>query len=268
MLISRLTALCLLCLTPLSAGAQNLPAPLRAEILPGWQQPDGSRIAGLKLSLAPGWKTYWRAPGDAGIPPRFDWSGSVNLQGIEVSYPTPIVFRQSGMRSIGYQDQVILPLTIRPRDADAPVILQADIELGVCLDICMPETLSLSARLDDPGAAPTPAIAAALAQRPYSAAEANVQAARCAINPGKDGLEIEARLVLPSTGREEVVVIEPGRPDLWMSETDVTRQGEQLTARGDLIARGGGALALDRSAIRITVLGSQRSVEIIGCAPA
>ncbi|MCX8508161.1 MAG: protein-disulfide reductase DsbD family protein, partial [Rhodobacteraceae bacterium] len=63
--------------------AQAQPVPdnlLKAEILPGWRTESGSQMAALRLTMAPGWKTYWRAPGDAGIPPRFDWTGSANLK--------------------------------------------------------------------------------------------------------------------------------------------------------------------------------------------
>ncbi|MFX4601211.1 protein-disulfide reductase DsbD domain-containing protein, partial [Acinetobacter baumannii] len=44
---------------------------------------------GLELRLEPGWKTYWRSPGDAGFAPRLDWSGSGNLAGATLSYPAP-----------------------------------------------------------------------------------------------------------------------------------------------------------------------------------
>ena len=61
---------------PLALAAEGYENPVAARILPGWERPDGTRIIGVELTLAPGWKTYWRAPGDSGIPPRFDWSGS------------------------------------------------------------------------------------------------------------------------------------------------------------------------------------------------
>jgi ribosomal protein S11 len=68
-------------------------------------------------------------------------------------------------------------------------------------------------------------------------------------------------------GGGEVVVIEPGQPNIWMSETDVSRNGAQLTATGDLIANAGGAIAIDRSRVKITVISDSTAVEINGCAP-
>jgi DsbC/DsbD-like thiol-disulfide interchange protein len=266
--LSRLSALLLGCAAALPALATDLQtAPLHAEILPGWQQADGTRIAGLKLTLAPGWKTYWRAPGDAGIPPQFNWSGSDNLRDVEVTFPTPGVFLQGGMRSIGYKHEVVFPLRIAPQSAQAPVTLRAHVELGVCSDICVPQTVSLEATLASDSRQPTPAIAAALAQRPLSAAEAGVRRAACDLRPAANGLEIETHVDFPALARDEVVVIEPGHPDIWMSETISVRNGSTLVSRGTMEALSGSAFALDRSAVRITILGNGQAVEIEGCAP-
>ncbi|MEM6304629.1 MAG: protein-disulfide reductase DsbD domain-containing protein [Pseudomonadota bacterium] len=262
------SALCLTALSALPLAAQSgHTQPAVAQVMPGWVQPNGNRVVGLHIKLAPGWKTYWRAPGDAGIPPRFDWSRSRNLRGVAISWPTPGVYPQNGMRTIGYKDEVVIPVTIAPRNPGKPVRLRVGLDIGVCEDICVPYQMEVSAVLDSTDTKPTPAIAAALADRPYSGAEAGVRAAVCKLSPKGDGMEIEARLSMPSTGGREVVVIEPGQPGLWMSETDVARSGGTLTATGDLVPTSGSAVAIDRSAITITVLGAQRAVEIKGCAP-
>lgn len=248
--------------------AQGVPEnAVEAAIVPGWVRADGTRVAALQLTLAPGWKTYWRAPGDTGIPPQFSWSGSRNLAGVGISWPAPQVYREGGVRTIGYKDTLVLPLTLAARQSDKPIELSLDLDLGVCRDICIPAQLSISATLDDSNTSPTPAIAAALAARPYSAKEAGVRQANCALRPSAMGMEIEATLTLPHAGGREVVVIEPGPANLWMSETDTTRQGNQLVATGDVAAYEGGGIVLDRSEIKITVLGKNHAVEIIGCAP-
>lgn len=239
---------------------------VRAEIIPGWLRADGTRVAALQLTLAPGWKTYWRAPGDTGIPPQFDWAGSRNLAEVGLTWPSPSVYREGGVRTIGYKDTLVLPLTLAAQRSGQPIELNVDLDIGVCRDICIPAQLSVSATLSDRNTTPTPAIAAALASRPYTAKEAGVRQANCTLRPNAMGMEIEARLSLPHAGGREVVVIEPGQPNLWMSETDTKRQGKQLIATGDLAAYEGGAIALDRSEITITVLGKNHAVEIIGCA--
>jgi DsbC/DsbD-like thiol-disulfide interchange protein len=235
------------------------------EILTGWQREDGTRIAALRLTLAPGWKTYWRAPGDAGIPPEFDWSGSDNLRGVGITWPTPEVFLTAGMQTIGYSGDLVLPLALAPRAAGAPITLAVDLDIGVCSDICVPHTMTLNAVLDGSNTAPTPAIAAALAAQPYSAKEAGVSSAICTLTPTSDGLQIDLAIEMPSAGGHEVVVIEPGQPGLWMGETQTVRQGGRLAATGTLMSNGGAPIALERSAIRITVLGKTHAVDIKGC---
>ncbi|WP_299969821.1 protein-disulfide reductase DsbD domain-containing protein [uncultured Roseobacter sp.] len=259
-------ALALAGLTALPATAQDsFELPVSAQVLPGWTQADGTRVAALHLSLDPGWKTYWRAPGDAGIPPSFDWKGSRNVETVAVSWPTPIVFRENGMRSIGYAGELVIPLHMRTRDADAPVHVQLTMDLGICSDICIPHRLTFDETLAPPDTRPTPAIAAALAQSPFSAREAGVTAATCRVQPTQDGLQIEARVTVPPAGGEEVMVIEPGLPDIWVSEPDTRRSGGELIAVSEMIHVDGGPIALDRSAVRLTVLGSEHAVDIRGC---
>jgi DsbC/DsbD-like thiol-disulfide interchange protein len=241
--------------------------PISARVLEGWVMPDGTRMSALQLTLDPGWKTYWRAPGDAGIPPEFDWRPSLNLQGVTVTWPTPEVFHENGMRSIGYQQEVIIPLAIAPGSGDQPVQLRGEMHIGVCSDVCMPHTLHFDTIIKTAETAPTPAIAAALAQRPYSAGEAGVTAATCRIEPIADGLRIEARIDMPSAGGTEEMVIEPGQMDIWVSEPKTHRSGGTLIATSDLMHVSGGPFALDRSDIRLTVIGSAHAVDILGCSP-
>ncbi len=264
----------LLCATALittvtaARAADPVGSPVTAELIDGWQQADGTRVSAIRLTLAEGWKTYWRAPGDAGIPPNFKWNGSRNLSGVAVSWPAPKVFEQNGMRSVGYSHQVTLPLTIAAKQAGKPIDINLKMEIGVCKDICIPETLSIRGTLDSAATAPVPAIAAALAERPYSAKEAGARGVTCALSPSENGLNITATLTLPTTGGKEHVVIEAGRPDVWVSEATTRRSGNTLTAQAEMIPSGSGTLALDRSAIRFTILGTSHAVDLRGCAPA
>lgn len=261
-----LTALALGLLGAVPAAAQDrFDMPVTGDVLTGWVQSDGKRVAALRLTLAPGWKTYWRAPGDAGIPPQFDWSGSENLSSIAVDWPAPIVFDQNGYRSVGYKDTLIIPLHIESARPEEPVQLNARMDLGICSDICIPHQLEFSANIDSATNTPTPAIAAALAQRPYSADEAGVQSANCRITPTRDGLQIETRVTMPSAGGEEYVIIETGLDEVWVSEAKSSRSGGTVTAVSELVHVSGGVIALDRSDVRITVLGSSHAVDVKGC---
>ncbi len=238
----------------------------RIDLLPGWRTADGSHMAALRVQLGEGWKTYWRAPGDAGLPPEIDWSGSRNLDAISYHWPVPEVFFDNGMRSIGYKHELILPIRITPKQVGAPIRLKARLTLGICRDICMP--LQARVALELPRSdRPDPRIQRALNLRPDTAAEAGVEKVTCQISAARDGLEVTARLTLPRQGAREVVVMETPNPEVWVSEADVVRSGATLTASADLVPPPGSPLVLDRSTLRFTVLSEGRGVDILGCAP-
>jgi len=101
---------------------------------------------GLQFSLAPGWKIYWRTPGEAGIPPALDWSNSQNLASAEMRWPVPHRFTLFGIDTFGYDGEVVLPIQARAERAGEAVHLQAHLNYLICSDICIPHdgTLSLS----------------------------------------------------------------------------------------------------------------------------
>jgi DsbC/DsbD-like thiol-disulfide interchange protein len=96
-------------------------------------------LGGIAFQLEPGWKTYWRTPGDSGVPPRFDFSKSENIEAVTVLWPAPMKFDDgAGGHSLGYQNQVVLPLRIVAKNADKPVTLRVDIHYAVCEKLCIP----------------------------------------------------------------------------------------------------------------------------------
>ncbi|MEL6452232.1 MAG: protein-disulfide reductase DsbD domain-containing protein [Pseudomonadota bacterium] len=238
---------------------------VQAKVLQGWDLPDGRRVAAVQLTLAPGWKTYWRAPGDAGIPPQFDWSRARNLADVEISWPTPSVYEENGMRSIGYSGQVTIPMHITPASQGRAVRMRTTMSLGVCEEVCMPREIKIDTLLDSPDSRPTPAIVAALADAPYAADEAGVNASVCHVRRSKHGMEIEAHVTLPHTGGTEVAVIETGTPGIWISEARTTRRGGTIVAVSEMIHPDGGAFGIDRSDVRITILGGDYAVDVRGC---
>ncbi|MBR1272888.1 MULTISPECIES: protein-disulfide reductase DsbD domain-containing protein [unclassified Bradyrhizobium] len=125
---------------------------VRAEDASPWQRDThsairllaGSRsgavlLGGIAIQLQPGWKTYWRTPGDSGVPPRFDFSKSDNVEAVTVLWPAPMKFDDgAGGVSLGYKQQVVLPLRIVAKNTDKPVTLRADINYAVCDKLCIP----------------------------------------------------------------------------------------------------------------------------------
>src|SRR5580698_833779 len=96
-------------------------------------------LGGIAFQLQPGWKTYWRTPGDSGVPPRFDFSKSENIEAVTVLWPAPMKFDDgAGGHSMGYHNLVVLPLRIVTKNADKPVTLHADISYAVCDKLCIP----------------------------------------------------------------------------------------------------------------------------------
>ena len=246
------------------ASAQNLDEVAQVQVIPGWSTTSGKHIAGLRITLAPGWKTYWRAPGDAGIPPVLNLERSSNIAGVELTWPVPTVFDQGGMRSIGYESGVVVPVTVTPRDAAAPKVLAGELQIGVCEEICIPMIFAFEATLPD-SSQRDPAIIASLLDQPMPAEDAGVTRAVCRMVPSDLGMTLTAELDLPPTGGYEHVVIEAGDPYIWVSEPDTIRQGGTLSATVDLVHTEYDSFAIERANVRITVLGTERAVDVQGC---
>jgi DsbC/DsbD-like thiol-disulfide interchange protein len=237
---------------------------LSATLLSGWQMESGAHMAAVELTLAPGWKTYWRSPGDAGIPPSFDWSGSENVKTVRIHWPAPDVFESNGMQTIGYNERLVLPLEVTPIDPTLPVRLSVAVELGVCDEICLPAMLELTSDLLPPGA-PDASIKAALAQRARPAREAGVTGLACTVDPITDGLRLTARMRLPDPGQPEVVAFETADRTVWVAEAVTQREGGELVAMTELVPPEGAPFALDRSGVTMTILAAGGAVEVKGC---
>jgi DsbC/DsbD-like thiol-disulfide interchange protein len=94
--------------------------------------------AGIEIKLAPGWKTYWRYPGDSGVPPRFDFAESQNVKTVTIDWPAPHRFSDESGITIGYKENVIFPLRIVPQDTSKPVRLRLKADYAICEKICIP----------------------------------------------------------------------------------------------------------------------------------
>ncbi|GAA4220198.1 DsbC/DsbD-like thiol-disulfide interchange protein [Sagittula marina] len=263
--MTKIFAALLLSLLPMASQAESFDGQVRATLLPGWRLSNGDHVAALRLELADGWKTYWRSPGDAGIPPSFDWSGSRNLDDVTVSWPSPDVFWQSGMRSVGYKHEVILPLRVDLRNGARDARLSGTIDIGICKDVCLPQRLTIQANLPAAARKPDARIAAAMADLPYRAADAGITRVHCQVSAAERGLGLTVALDMPgATGREETVIEFPD-PELWVADPETSIQNGQLVSQTRVSHTSRAAFALDRSAMTITVLGGPMPVEIRGC---
>jgi len=268
-MIKRILIFCLLLVSPLAANAQSgAAAPdnvMELSVLQGWRTAKGTHMAALRIQLQPGWKTYWRAPGDGGIPPQFDWSGSKNIRQVQFHWPSPKVAYVNGLRTIGYSDEVIIPIEFSPRSKRGSMTLKGYVDLGVCNDICVPMSLAFSANLSPDISKPDPVIRAALEKAPMAANKAGVKSVICSVEPISDGLRVTATITMPSTGNNEITVVEAPDQSIWVAEAATKRRGNTLTATTEMVPPSNAPFMLDRSKIRITVIGSNRAVDILGC---
>ncbi len=264
----RAAALCLAtCLAAANAGAQAIVSTgesfLAARLVPGTAQPDGARMAGLGLTLAKGWKTYWRSPGEAGVPPVFDWSASRNLREAEILWPRPELFETFGMRAIGYAGEVVLPVRLVPEDPTRPMEVRLTANLGVCKELCVLETVELAETIA-PGAAPSGAgeIARALAAVPADAEASGLSAARCRIVGNGQERRLEATLTFSRPLTAPVVLVE-GPETVWITDAETRSEGDELrVSAGISLVKGAW---IDRSALRMTVLDDDFAADIQGC---
>lgn len=252
----------LLAAWPALAPAADLPPGLvEAELLPPYTTEAGNLMTALRLDLAPEWKTYWRSPGDSGVPPQFDWTGATNLGRATPHWPRPEVIDSAGERTLGYHEALVLPIELTPAAPGEPVAGNLQVELGLCLNVCVPAQLSLA--LPPATDTPDPRTVAALAEMPQK-----VEAAlNCDLTEIADGVQVAASV--ERTGDEgTAAALELASPEVWVSAPELTAGDGRLTAVADFVPPSAKPFPLDPSEVRLTLIGPEGAVEYQGCDPA
>lgn len=246
----------------------------RARLLagPSPAAPGKSYLVGVEIALADGWKTYWRNPGDAGVPPAFEWAASTNVAAVDVRYPAPARMHEPGAEVLGYKGAVIFPLEVVPKDAGKPVGLDLVVSLGICRDICIPAEAKLSLTLP-----PTllqgkslPALVAALERVPRPAGKAGANAprieqAKAVLDGERPHLVIEARFPPGSRGGD--VFIEA--PDsIYIPQPRRLSDGSGDTQRFEVdLSRGDNARELKGKTLTLTLVSDAGATEITWTVP-
>lgn len=190
--------------TPAAAAATDWSGDPRASVrlITGSDAADGSGAieAGLEFRYAPGWHGYWRTPGDAGIAPTLDWSGSRNLGTPSVSWPAPTRLVVEGLQNATYEGRFTLPVRLGFADARAAAEVRLALDYAACATVCVPVHADLVLPLPaGPGGASAEAstIAAARASVPVSPAAAGIEVARRSLDETGSGkvltLELRSR---------------------------------------------------------------------------
>jgi suppressor for copper-sensitivity B len=208
----------------------------------------GATELGVQVRLAPGWKTYWRAPGEAGIPPTFEWTGSDNLAQAEVRWPAPRRVDVGGIDSLIYQDEVVFPVTATAANSGRPLAVRLKLGLGICKDICIPAEADLALDLL-PGEAKATPWAATIAH--YAAKVPAPAAAR--------GIAFTASVARGPSG-DQVAVTVRGKSALNAPDLIVEGPETHYFSRGQMVAADGGKTLL----FRVPVSGPQGAAALAG----
>lgn len=230
---------------------------------------------GLELDLAPGWKTYWRSPGDAGYPPRLDWAGSTNLAEARILWPAPQRFQLFGLETFGYEGRFLLPIEAKPAQPGQPVRLRLSVDYLICEKICIPYTAALSLDLAagplQPGEA-AHAIDRFVARVPGSGEGAGLAIERASwIAQPKPLIEVLARAEAPFVAPDVFVETAAGL-SFGPAEASLTEGGRRARLRLPLLGTGAPPV-LAGAAVTLTLADGERAMErtldlVPGTAPA
>jgi len=219
-------------------------------------------LGGIAFQLQPGWKTYWRTPGDSGVPPRFDFSKSDNVDAVTIMWPAPLKFDDgAGGHSIGYRDQIVLPLRIVAKAADKPVTLRAEINYAVCEKLCIPVEARAELGFNSVASTEDANLRAALATvpKPANIGDPNPLTIR---DVKRDGNKVVVDVVAPAEARHVNLFVEGPTPDwalpipapVQSSPADVKRFSFELEGLPP------GAKP-DGAALKFTLVGPDKSYE-------
>lgn len=165
----------------------------------GGETQNGIWRAGLDITLEKGWKTYWRMPGDAGVPPQFDWTGSKNVKSVTVLWPVPRRYNDDGGETVGYKERIVFPLDVTPEQTGQPMDLALEAFFGVCEVVCIPAKFDADLLQQDAAPADASLIAAFAARVPQKAdASARFHVAGASI--GEEGGKPALAVSLAGTG--------------------------------------------------------------------
>ena len=219
---------------------------------------------GIQFRMEPGWKIYWRSPGDAGYPPHLDWKDSQNIAAARIEWPAPMRFSVLGLETLGYEKEVILPLRVQPSEPGKPIALHADVSYLTCAEICVPHQEKLALKLPAAPAEPSH--------------QANILARFASQVPGegpRHGLSI-GQVSLAPEGPEDIVLRVQAQatqpffqPDLFIegpegaffTKPEIELSGDRRSAL--LTVTGGGVPQAEfkQASLRLTLVDGGRAME-------
>jgi len=219
-------------------------------------------LGGIAFQLQPGWHTYWRNPGDSGVPPRIDFAKSENIEAVTILWPAPVKFADgAGGTSLGYLKQVVLPLRIVAKNADKPVTLRADINYAVCEKLCIPVEASVELAFTSVASTEDSALSAALdtVPKPATIGDPNPLTIRDVKREGNNSVLVD---VAAPDSAEVNLFVEGPTPEWALPVPKLLAHGPPGVKRFafDLDGLPPGANP-DGAALKLTLVGGERAYE-------
>ena len=235
------------------------------DIIRGWRQSDDIHIAAINIKLEDGWKTYWRVPGIGGIAPILNWEKSKNIKNISQIWPTPNIYNEYGLQTIGYKDELLLPLQIQPIDKKQPIHLSITIDFGICSDVCVPIQTSVEEKLPERTSFGKKNILDTLEKTILSGNKSLFKIVKCNIIPIKDGFEVNAFFEgLTSFDKDTLGVVEyPVKQNGWINQKASLISSNQLSVHATVYNKS--IHFIDRSDLTLTIFTKNKAFEFDGC---
>ncbi|MCZ6886387.1 MAG: protein-disulfide reductase DsbD family protein [Alphaproteobacteria bacterium] len=230
----------------------------------------GTVRLGLHFRLRPGWKIYWRSPGDAGVPPMIDWKGSRNLDHVSIRWPLPERYTIFGLTTYVYGGEVVLPIEVKTKTQSAALALRAHVSYLVCEKVCIPAEARLALDLATGGGEADPGNAALIDRYaglvPPRLGEGAVEApfavtqTRMIENKGRLSLEVIARSKL-GFGKPRLLV--EGAPPMRFGPPRMELSSDNRMALFNVPVglAGKGVAAPDNPVLILTLADGGRAVE-------
>jgi DsbC/DsbD-like thiol-disulfide interchange protein len=219
-------------------------------------------LGGIALQLKPGWHTYWRTPGDSGVPPRFDFSKSDNVEAVTVLWPAPTKFDDgAGGISLGYHDQVVLPLRIVAKNTEKPVTLRADVNYAVCEKLCIPVQANLELSFNSVASTEDSALFTALdtVPKPANVGDPNPLTIRDVKREGRSEVLVD---VVSPDNRPISLFVEGPTPDWGLPVPKLLDHGPPGVKRFAFALEGvPPGVNPEGAALKLTLVGADRAYE-------
>jgi Uncharacterized protein predicted to be involved in C-type cytochrome biogenesis len=189
---------------------------------------DGTVRGALQIEPKPGWITYWREPGDAGIPPQLMLPEEAGVSLKRLAYPVPKRITSGDLRDIGYDHPVTLPFELKVEDGSKALDVGVSAFVGLCRNICIPFQATFALELGDAQQSMEEAMLLASAETQLPESPSDDFAVTGHALTDDNMLQLELRLPPEAAGAPQVIVTGP-EGHAFLDSTDVKKNGRHYS---------------------------------------